>query len=110
MTKTIDIRGQKITFKSDGAFPRFYRLLNKRDIFSDMQKLNGEEAVSNGGIEVLEDVAYAMMKYADKECELTIDEWLSQFETFDLLEALPNIISMWLAEVDTQSTAKKKTD
>lgn len=110
MEKTINIYGRKIDFKTNGAFPRFYRLLNKRDIFADMQKLNGDDVLADGGIEVLEDVAFAMAKFANPKDKITIEDWLAQFETFDLFEIMPELIAMWTDETETSSEAKKKTE
>lgn len=110
MEKTIKVNGHDIDFKTNGAFPRFYRLINKRDIFYDMQKLNSADVLADGGIEVLEDVAFAMAKFAHPKDKTTIEEWLAQFETFDLFEILPDLIAMWTDETETSSEAKKKTE
>lgn len=112
MERTITISGKECSFKSSGALPRIYRVLFKKDLFGDMQELQGlsESNIFGGGaMETLENVAYAMAYHYDKTIP-SIEEWLENFDTFALMNALPDIISLWTDEITTESTAKKKTD
>ena len=123
MRKTILINGVEWNFKSSAAIPRMYRLRFGRDIFVDMSKLKkqidlqkkiqeetGEE--SSGlpieSLEMFENIAFLMHKHGDKSQPSDIDEWLEQFETFDIYEILPEILNMWGMENKQMSVPKKE--
>lgn len=136
MKKTITISGIECKFKSSAAIPRIYRLKYGRDIFVDMVKIQKkveaqerqkkelkkqcekegkpfEESQFNSGLpldslEMFENIAYIMHKHGDKEQPDTIEEWLDQFETFDIYQILPEIVEMWNLENKQMSEAKKK--
>lgn len=136
MKRTITINGNECTFKSSAAIPRIYRLKFGRDIFVDMAKIEKqmkaqdrlkaemmakceEEGVEFDGetfesgiplesLEVFENIAYLMHKHGDSTQPSDIDEWLDQFETFDIYEVLPEILEMWGLENKQTSKPKKK--
>lgn len=136
MKRTITISGIECKFKSSAAIPRIYRLKYGRDIFVDMVKIQKkveaqerqkkelkkqcekegkpfEESQFNSGLpldslEMFENIAYIMHKHGDKEQPDTIEEWLDQFETFDIYQILPEIVEMWNLENKQMSEAKKK--
>lgn len=124
MEKTIAIGGRELKLKSSAAVPRLYRLKFKRDIYSDMSKLikdfekaekakkksDGESSLPIDSLELFENLAYIFAKHADSSIPNTIDEWLEEFECFDIYEVLPEIIDLWLVDNQTMSTAKKVKD
>ena len=135
MRKDIEIDGKICHFKTSAAIPRMYRIKFKRDLFVDMDKLRidveqqekkKEEArkaaeedgreytetseLSITSLEVFENIAFMMHKHGDPEQPNDIDEWLEQFETFDIYTILPEILEMWQQENATTSIAKKKKD
>ncbi|KAK9680616.1 hypothetical protein QE152_g38974 [Popillia japonica] len=89
-------------FKSSAAVPRIYRIKFHRDIFVDFSKIeksiraqekikeeSGEDVGSSipiESLEMFENIAYIMHKHGDSEQPDTIDEWLEQFETFDIYQ------------------------
>ena len=103
MKKTISLNEKELTFQTNGGLPRLYRLLTGGDIFQDIQKLTGENPLANGGMEILENLAFAMYHSANPQSNETIEEWLSQFGTFQLVEMLPDIIELWEEETETKS-------
>ena len=137
MKKVITISGIDCRMKSSAAIPRMYRLKFGRDIFVDMnglkkqletqEKLKAEmkkQAEENGeefdedsvgsvlpiqSLEMFENIAYLMHKHGDAKQPDDIDEWLEQFETFDIYKVFPEILEMWSLENTTKSTPKKKT-
>lgn len=137
MIKTLTVSGKQVIFKSSAAIPRIYRLKYKRDIFSDMatigkalkankdvfstdmSKLDEDESFDVGcdiassiPIEMLtifENIAYLMNKHGDPSQPDNIDEWIEQFETFDIYEIMPEIMQMWTDENKSTSVIKKKT-
>lgn len=112
--KTVKIDGRDVKFKSSAALPRLYRIKFGRDLFVDMAKLSKTLEKSNEGeiaiesLELFENVAYLMNKYAEPDAPDNIDDWLEQFETFDVYSVLPEIIDLWVSNTKQLSTAKKK--
>lgn len=107
MEKTITFNGKDIKFKSSGALPRIYRTTFNEDLFADISKLEGvtgEEAMGSGVISTLENVAFCMAKHADPNIGDDIIEWLESFETFALVQALPEILDLWTKEIESKST------
>ena len=136
MRKTLTINGVECKFKSSAAIPRIYRLKFGRDIFTDMQKIGKqievqeklkeemkkkckkegkefdesefESSLPIESLEMFENIAFLMHKHGDPEPPPDIDEWLEQFETFDIYEILPEIMDMWQMENKQMSIPKKK--
>lgn len=137
MKKDIEINGITCHFKSSAAIPRIYRIKFRRDIFVDMAKIQKnldaneklknemrEQAKKRGeefdetqfesqipidSLEMFENIAYLMHKHGDASQPDNIDDWLDQFETFNIYEILPAIVEMWGIESEQMSSAKKKT-
>lgn len=115
VTKTIEIDGKEVMFKASAAVPRMYRLKFRRDIFKDMGDLMKDINASNEEIsglsieslEIFENVAYMMAKYADPNVPDSIDEWLEQFNTFSIYLVMPHIIDLWGLNIEQQAESKK---
>ena len=119
LTKTIEIDGQRVTFRASAAIPRIYRNEFHRDIYRDLsalQKSIDEEnpeasTLDSFSLEVFEDISYIMAKHADPVgVPDTADEWLDQFGTFSIYQVLPEIIALWGLNVQTQVESKKNFD
>lgn len=130
MIKTITIDGKECTFKSSAAIPRIYRIKFKRDIFSDLAKIQKQikatkktknlsedeknlEFASNLPIETLEmfeNIAFLMHRHGDPSQPNNIDEWLEQFQTFDIYKILPELLMLWKDETNSMSTIKKNNE
>lgn len=113
MKKEINVGNKAIEFETSAALPRIYRATFGADMLVDMQKLS----LDGGDVEfdadmsmVMENVAFAMAKHANSKMTDDIVKWLSQFETFDLYNALPEILELWANETKQISAAKKNTD
>ena len=137
MKRTITISGIQCEMKSSAAIPRMYRLKFERDIFVDMQKIakqievqnklkeelrkqaeeNGEEfdeskfesGLPVESLEIFENIAFLMHKHGDPSQPKEIDEWLDQFDMFDIYKVFPEILKMWNIENKQMSTPKKRT-
>ena len=115
MTKVIEIDGKQVAFKASAAIPRIYRVRYGRDIFKDLIKLdkelkeNSEEdsGLTMCSLEAFENIAYLMAKHADSSIPDTAEEWLEEFSVFSIYQVLPEIISLWGVNLETQSEAKK---
>lgn len=133
MIKTITIDGKECIFKSSAAIPRIYRIKFKRDIFSDLAKIQKQvianekaqkakdlddegkklEFVSTLPIETLdlfENIAFLMHRHGDPSQPDSIDEWLEQFQTFDIYKILPELLKLWQNETASMSTVKKNSE
>lgn len=125
ITKTIEISGIPCTFKSSAAIPRMYRFKFRRDIFVDLKRLDDEmkrqkkpkgseesEEENNFSpelLEIFENVAYIMHLHGDPSQPKDIDEWLEQFDTFDIYIVLPELLELWNLGTEQMSVAKKET-
>ena len=113
LSKTVNIAGHDVTFKSSAAIPRLYRVKFKRDIFKDLQKLessfkdNGNGEMEIEDLEIFENVAYIMAFHADPTIPKTIDEWLEQFEMFSIYEVLPEILELWGSNIFSMEKPRK---
>ena len=113
--KTVTISGKEVRFRSSASVPRLYRIKFKRDIFKDIQKLQGSYKERTDGarelevedLEIFENVAYIMAIHADPTIPGTIDEWLENFDMFSIYEVLPEILDLWGANLDTDIDQRK---
>ena len=134
MKKTIIIDGKECHFKSSAAIPRMYRIMFGRDIFVDMaklqkqieiqEKIKGErkaECEKKGipldesefssslpieSLEIFENISYLFHKHGDPTQPDNIDDWLEQFETFDIYDILPETLELW--NFDNKQTSRPK--
>lgn len=111
MEKTITIGNKAIAFKATGATALRYRSMFNDDLITKMIKLgnaaaNGE-TVNSDDLLTLERAAFVMAKQAGDETK-TLEDWLDQFEMFEIIEALPDIMELWGLNMVATSEAKKK--
>jgi len=106
MEKTIKIDGRDVTFKSTGALPKRYKMQFQRDFFTDLINMEGAVKKKNASVDdirkinfdVFYDIAWTLAKTADP----TIPEplaWLDSFETFPIIEILPELQDMLAASI-----------
>lgn len=138
MRKTLTIGGVECNFKTSAAVPRMYRLKFHRDIFNDLNSIDRQinqqkkrmeeekQIALDKGLEfdaseyestlpvqtltTFENIAFIMHKHGDPSQPADIDDWLEQFETFDIYNVFPEIISMWNDENQQLSEPKKETE
>lgn len=116
--QNIIIDGREVPFKASAAIPRIYRTRFRRDIFRDMDQLMvaikdkdpENSALDIGSLEVFENIAYIMAKYADPSVPNTPEAWLDEFDFFSIYEVLPQIVALWRINVETEVESKKKLD
>lgn len=111
MEKRINIGGKEILFKSTGATAIRYRALFNEDLIDVMFSINraaakGEE-ISSKDIEALQKAAYVMAKQGGDPAN-SYEEWLDQFEMFELIDKLPEIIELWGLNMITTTNARTK--
>ena len=113
MEKIINIGNREIRMKSTAGTMREYRNNFKRDFIQDLQSLQTklQEKSANEleliDLEMFENIAWCMAKTADKSVP-DIIRWLDEFDTFDIMQALPEIMELLIANME-QIGSKKKT-
>ena len=115
VTKTIDLDGRQVTFRASAAIPRLYRNKFHRDIYRDLNELqkgideaNPQESdLDTFSLELFENIAWLMAKHKNPDIPDTPEEWLDEFNTFSIYEILPQIISLWGLNVETEVESKK---
>ena len=106
MEKVIRIGEKDIKMASTAGTLYRYRMQFKRDFMKDLAALdtalhNIQKAKENDQyaefnvlqLEVFEQIAWSMAKTADKNIP-EIDDWMDQFDTFDIYQALPQIMDI----------------
>lgn len=107
MEKLVKLDGKEVRLVANGGTPRLYRAMFKRDVFSDMQHAIGTDGVINNA-EVFENLAFIMAKQGGLE-GYDIEKWLSEMDSpTAIVEAAPEIISLWLDTNETTVNSKKK--
>lgn len=113
MEKTLVIDGKEVRLKSTAATPLRYKAQFGRDFFADIIKLhrleklqldNGElnyEALEYLDFEIFYNMIWAMAKTADPNIPDPI-KWLDGFETFPIMEIIPEVQDLILANLQTK--------
>ncbi len=115
LTKTVNISGKDVAFKSSAAIPRLYRIKFKRDIFSDLSKLeksyqkkeDDSKEFEIDDLEIFENLAYIMAYHADNSIPSDINDWLDEFDMFSIYEVFPDILELWGSNMITNVPARK---
>lgn len=106
MEKTIEVDGKKILLKSNGATPLRYKMQFKRDFFKDLLKMKDIETdISCIDLEMFYNIIWLLAKTADDTIPQPI-EWLENFDTFPIIEIIPQIQDMLAAMLKTINTKK----
>ena len=116
MEKTLTIDGKEIRFKTSAALPRLYRQMFKRDVFLDLNRAragitNKKKATADDlpvdALEIIENLAFCMAKYADPDVPDDINDWLGEFTTTSIYQVAQEILIMWNEEQRVTSVPKK---
>ena len=108
MLKTITIEDKQIPMISNGGTLREYRHFFKRDMISDLFKL--EKGIETGEFdsEVLENIAWVLAHRANPNIQ-PIDEWLGSFDNpFSIFNAYSQIKELINTGNKTTVKSKKK--
>lgn len=109
MERTVNIDGKAYTLRTNGATPRIYRGLFKKDIFHDMSgATNAKGEILDS--EVFENLAYCMaIQGGSVSSAIKIEDWLGGMSSpLAIIEAAPDIMLLWADETATTSTEKKE--
>lgn len=117
MEKVIKIGDKEVGMKSTAGTMMRYRNICGRDFIKDLIQLQKSmnERVGNGedfdaiDLEIFEKIAWCMAKTYDNSIP-DIEPWLDQFETFDIMQVLPEIMNLLVANMEQINTKKKTTE
>ena len=114
MEKTIEISGKQVTFKSSGAIPKRYKMQFQRDFFKDLigmglSSMNLKDAsedeqlkaIRNLDFDLFYDIAWTLAKTADSSIPDPLT-WLDSFDTFPIIDILPEIQDMLAASISSK--------
>lgn len=113
MEKTILIGTIEVPMKATANTPKRYRNYFNKDLIIEMQRLYNHLNIKTGAFEgdadlsVIENLAYVMARQANEEIGEQ-EEWLDQFGTVDIYNAMADIVNVWTASTETLSKPKKK--
>lgn len=126
--KQIEIDGRQVAFAVSARIPRLYRQYFGRDVLVDMASLSEhfEKAKKERNVKdiseldaitqlslidltIFENLAFTMAKLASPDTvPNTADDWLDEFQTFDIYEVLPEMLDLWAKNQKGMSIPKKK--
>ena len=106
MERKIKIGDKEVTLRATAAVPYLYREEFGQDMLLDMAEAN-----SGSNTTLFTRLAYVMARHADKsQTPENIIDWLDEFETFDIYQAVPAIMEVWGLNQQTTAKSKKKAD
>lgn len=116
MEKIITIGGRDIKLKSTAGTIFRYRNNFNRDFIKDLiklqqklvKKLDNDVEFDAIDLDMFEKIAWCMAKTADDNIP-DIEHWLDEFETFDIMQVLPQIMEL-LTNNMAQINDKKKLE
>lgn len=118
MERTLSISGKEVKLKSTAGTMMRYRNNFNRDFLKDLINLQEKlkERTENGtqfqavDLDIFEKIAWCMAKTADDSIP-QIENWLDQFETFDIMQVLPQIMELLVGNMEqVNNTQSKKKD
>lgn len=116
MEKVLNIGGKEIKMKSTAGTMMRYRNNFNRDFIKDLVKLQGKlsDKLEKGeefealDLDLFEKIAWCMAKTADDSIP-DIEHWLDEFDTFDIMQVLPELMNLLVANME-QINIKKKLE
>lgn len=116
MEKVLNIGGKEIKMKSTAGTMMRYRNNFNRDFIKDLVKLQTKltDKLETGqefealDLDLFEKIAWCMAKTADNSIP-DIEHWLDEFDTFDIMQVLPELMNLLVANME-QINSKKKLE
>lgn len=114
MEKVLNIGGKEIKMKSTAGTMMRYRNNFNRDFIKDLVKLQGKlgDKLEKGeefealDLDLFEKIAWCMAKTADNSIP-DIEHWLDEFDTFDIMQVLPELMNLLVANMEQINDKKK---
>lgn len=116
MEKVLKIGDKEIKMKSTAGTMMRYRNNFNRDFIKDLVKLQGKlnDKIEKGqefeaiDLDIFEKIAWCMAKTADNSIP-DIENWLDEFETFDIMQVLPEIMNLLVSNMEQINKKKIET-
>lgn len=115
MEKVLIIGGKEIGMKSTAGTMMRYRNQFNRDFIKDLVRL--QEKLSNKidtgadfealDLDIFDKIAWCMAKTYNNDIP-DIEHWLDEFETFDIMQVLPDIMGLLIANMEQVNENNKK--
>lgn len=113
MEKVLNIGGKQIKMKSTAGTMMRYRNNFNRDFIKDLVSLQGKltNKIEKGtefealDLDMFEKIAWCMAKTADDSIP-DIEHWLDEFDTFDIMQVLPEIMNLLVANMEQLNKKK----
>lgn len=112
MQKDITFGEKKIPMRATAATSYRYRRIFHADLLQELvnNKKNGDDAVN---AEVAQKLGFIMAaSAADKDMNALSEEdyidWLDSFDFMELMDALPQVVGLYLASKETKATPKRR--
>lgn len=114
MEKIIKIGGKEIGMKSTAGTMMRYRNNFNRDFIKDLVALQGKFSKKLDNVaefealdlDMFEKIAWCMAKTYDNNIP-NIETWLDEFDTFDIMQVLPEIMGLLVANMEQINNKKK---
>lgn len=114
MEKVLNIGGKQVKMKSTAGTMMRYRNNFNRDFIKDLVKLQAKltDKIEKGeefealDLDLFEKIAWCMAKTADNSIS-DIENWLDEFDTFDIMQVLPELMSLLVANMEQINDKKK---
>ena len=113
MEKLIKIGDREVGFKATASTTKRYRQKFNRDLFKDIKALlpkMGKNALDVADLECFMNITYIMAWQYDNTISEDPDDWLDQFEMFDIYYILPQVIELWGLNIEELEEPKKKAE
>lgn len=114
MEKILNIGGKEIKMKSTAGTMMRYRNNFNRDFIKDLvrlqeklaDKMEKKQEFEAIDLDLFEKIAWCMAKTADNSIP-DIENWLDEFDTFDILQVLPELMNLLVANMEQINDKKK---
>lgn len=114
MEKVLIISNAEVRMKSTAGTLMRYRNNFGRDLIKDMlhlqeklKKVKEGEQFEIVDLDIFEKIAWCMAKTADNTVP-DVEHWLDNFETFDIMKVLPEIMQLLVDNFQQEGESKKK--
>lgn len=114
MEKVLNIGGKQIKMKSTAGTMMRYRNNFNRDFIKDLVALQSRltDKIEKGhefealDLDIFEKIAWCMAKTSDDSIP-DIEHWLDEFDTFDIMQILPELMNLLVSNMEQINDKKK---
>ena len=109
MTGVVQIGPESVKLCGNAATPVRYKQIFRKDLLISFRGMSADDFDAD----LIKQLAFVMVKQAEGADFKAVSfddfiDWLEQFEETDLLQAMPEIIGLWMTNAETLAKAKKK--